>query len=114
MTNPCLSFPLFHSHKLSHSHKLLLHHPCPHSFPSPYSTPTPSAGSNAEGYKITQEFVMAMLEEFKAQRVVHRRFAFEIILAAQAMFKAMPSLVDIPVADVGGCVLVGCLMLYDA
>eukprot|EP00197_Chlamydomonas_leiostraca_P003143 CAMPEP_0202869786 /NCGR_PEP_ID=MMETSP1391-20130828/13229_1 /ASSEMBLY_ACC=CAM_ASM_000867 /TAXON_ID=1034604 /ORGANISM="Chlamydomonas leiostraca, Strain SAG 11-49" /LENGTH=507 /DNA_ID=CAMNT_0049550165 /DNA_START=71 /DNA_END=1594 /DNA_ORIENTATION=+ len=56
-------------------------------------------GSDAEGYTITHEFVLAMLDEFKAQRVVHRRFAFEIILKAQEMFKAMPSLVDIAVPE---------------
>lgn len=56
-------------------------------------------GSDSEGYTITPEFVSAMLEEFKAQRTIHRRFAFEIILKAQELFKALPSLVDIPVAQ---------------
>lgn len=32
------------------------------------------------GYTITEEFVLAMLAEFKAQRLIHRRFAFQILL----------------------------------
>lgn len=32
------------------------------------------------GYVITEEFVLAMLAEFKAQRLIHRRFAFQILL----------------------------------
>jgi hypothetical protein len=41
-------------------------------------------GNDADGYTMTAEFVEAMLEEFRQQRVVHRRFAFEIILKACA------------------------------
>jgi hypothetical protein len=37
-------------------------------------------GSNEEGYTITLEFVQDMIKEFKEQRVIHRRFAYEIIL----------------------------------
>lgn len=54
-------------------------------------------GSNEEGYTIDLEFVEAMLKEFKEQRLVHKRFAFEILLKAQALFKAEASLVDITV-----------------
>lgn len=38
------------------------------------------AGNNEDGYTITLEFVQDMLKEFKEQRVIHRRFAYEIIL----------------------------------
>eukprot|EP00879_Flechtneria_rotunda_P029175 GHRR01031455.1.p1 GENE.GHRR01031455.1~~GHRR01031455.1.p1 ORF type:complete len:204 (+),score=62.35 GHRR01031455.1:241-852(+) len=38
------------------------------------------ADDGAGGYKITEEFVLAMLAEFKAQRLIHRRFAFQILL----------------------------------
>ena len=40
------------------------------------------AGSEESGYEITRDFVVAMLEHFKAQKVIHRRFAFQIILQA--------------------------------
>lgn len=50
---------------------------------------------------ITLEFVKAMLEEFKEQRIIHKRFAFEIVLKARSIFKAYPSLVhvDVPVNE---------------
>ncbi|KXZ53876.1 hypothetical protein GPECTOR_6g794 [Gonium pectorale] len=56
-------------------------------------------GSAAEGYTITQEFVTAMLEEFKAQRSIHKRFAFEIIRQAHTLFRSLPSLVDVTIPD---------------
>lgn len=58
-------------------------------------------GNNQDGYTIDLEFVKAMLQEFKEQRLIHRRFAFEIILKAQELFKAQPPLVDISVPDDG-------------
>lgn len=39
-----------------------------------------SAGDGAGGYVITEEFVKDMLYEFKEQRLIHRRFAFQILL----------------------------------
>lgn len=38
------------------------------------------AGSNEEGFTITRDFVVAMLEHLKARNTIHRRFAFQIIL----------------------------------
>ena len=40
------------------------------------------AGSEESGYEITRDFVVAMLEHLKAQKIIHRRFAFQIILQA--------------------------------
>eukprot|EP00798_Chlamydomonas_sp_ICE-L_P014048 gene14048-19985_t len=57
------------------------------------------AGDSTEGYTITAEFVKAMLQEFKEQRLIHRRFAFEIIMQAMAIFKAQASVVDIPIPE---------------
>lgn len=54
--------------------------------------------ADADGnYTLTLPFVTAMMEEFKNQKLVHRRFAMEILLAAQRIFKALPSLVDVEV-----------------
>lgn len=52
-------------------------------------------------YVLTLEFVEDMMKEFKEQRVIHKRFAFEIILQARRIFKTYPSLVhvDVPVNE---------------
>lgn len=55
------------------------------------------AGSAEEGYHLTQDFVVAMMQEFKDQRLIHRRFAFQIILECQELLKSLPSLVHIQV-----------------
>lgn len=39
-----------------------------------------TADDGAGGYVITEDFVKAMLQEFKEQRLIHRRFAFQILL----------------------------------
>lgn len=48
---------------------------------------------------ITLEFVQAMMEEFKEERLIHKRYAFQIILEAQALLKALPPLVDVDVGQ---------------
>jgi hypothetical protein len=42
-----------------------------------------AAGSEEEGYVLTRDFVVAMLEHFRAQKNIHRRFALQIILQAR-------------------------------
>lgn len=54
-------------------------------------------GSDDAGYKVTQGFIDAMVEAFRAQRSIHRRFAFEIVLAARALLRAAPPVVDVPI-----------------
>ncbi|PNH08436.1 Serine/threonine-protein phosphatase 5 [Tetrabaena socialis] len=56
-------------------------------------------GSGSEGYTLTLEFVEAMLEEFKQQKPLHKRFAFEIIVQAHTLMRTLPSLVDVPIPD---------------
>ena len=55
-------------------------------------------GFGGGGYAISQRFVEEMLEAFKEQRLIHRRFAFQILLEARAQLRELPSLVDVPVA----------------
>ena len=44
----------------------------------------PRRAADEEGKLIvTQQFVVAMLEAFKEERLLHRRYAFEIILQAR-------------------------------
>lgn len=38
------------------------------------------AGSEESGYTLTRDFAVAMIEHFKAQKLIHRRFAFQILL----------------------------------
>ena len=54
-------------------------------------------GSEEGGFRVTLPFVEAMVEAFRAQRSIHRRFAFEVVLAAKALLAAAPPVVDIPI-----------------
>lgn len=58
-----------------------------------------AAGSEEEGYRISQEFVTAMLEEFRQQRKVHVRFAFQIVMDMLAQLQTLPTLVDVAIPD---------------
>eukprot|EP00192_Tetraselmis_astigmatica_P004304 CAMPEP_0117655318 /NCGR_PEP_ID=MMETSP0804-20121206/4216_1 /TAXON_ID=1074897 /ORGANISM="Tetraselmis astigmatica, Strain CCMP880" /LENGTH=493 /DNA_ID=CAMNT_0005461663 /DNA_START=74 /DNA_END=1555 /DNA_ORIENTATION=- len=64
-------------------------------------------GSDEEGYTITLDFVKAMMEQFKQQGTIHKRFAFEIILEAQRVLKGVPSLVDITLEGEQGFTVCG-------
>ncbi|MEW5297871.1 MAG: hypothetical protein WDW36_001050 [Sanguina aurantia] len=55
-------------------------------------------GSSSQGYTCTGPFVTEMIEAFRVQKLIHRRYAFEIIIQTMAILKALPSLVDIPIA----------------
>jgi hypothetical protein len=46
------------------------------------------AEDGAGGYVITEDFVLAMLSEFKEQRLIHRRFAFQILLQVRLALSA--------------------------
>lgn len=47
--------------------------------------------------EITLEFVKAMMEDFKQQKKLHRKFALKIMVKAKEVFTALPSIVDIDV-----------------
>ncbi|KAF5834540.1 Metallo-dependent phosphatase-like protein [Dunaliella salina] len=64
-------------------------------------------GSNAEGYTLTLEFVKDMLQAFKDQKTIHKRFAYEIIIRVHGLLKAEASLVDIQVPDDGHITVCG-------
>ncbi|KAI7844809.1 hypothetical protein COHA_001689 [Chlorella ohadii] len=61
-----------------------------------YDGPRMEADENGQ-LRVTLEFIKAMLQAFKEERLIHRRYAFEIILQAQAILKQLPALVDIDV-----------------
>lgn len=58
-------------------------------------------GARLEGDNITLEFVQKMMEDFKQQRSVHSRYAFQILLQTREILLATPTLVEITVPDKG-------------
>ncbi|KAK3140499.1 hypothetical protein QOZ80_5AG0401860 [Eleusine coracana subsp. coracana] len=55
------------------------------------------AGPRIDGEEITLDFVKAMLDEFKKQKCIHKRYAYQIVLKTLELFRLMPSLVDVNV-----------------
>ncbi|GAB4859703.1 Serine/threonine-protein phosphatase 5 [Ancistrocladus abbreviatus] len=56
-------------------------------------------GARIEGETVTLEFVKKMMEDFKNQKCLHKRYAFQIVLQTREMLRMLPSLVDISVPD---------------
>ena len=52
-------------------------------------------GENGE---ITAEWVMDMIDRFKKQKTIPKRYAFQVVLAARKLFIDYPSMVDVAVA----------------
>eukprot|EP00252_Welwitschia_mirabilis_P010559 TRINITY_DN23868_c0_g1_i1.p1 TRINITY_DN23868_c0_g1~~TRINITY_DN23868_c0_g1_i1.p1 ORF type:complete len:487 (+),score=106.41 TRINITY_DN23868_c0_g1_i1:377-1837(+) len=57
------------------------------------------SGARIEGETVTLDFVKKVMEDFKNQKNLHKRYAFQILLQVRQMLKALPSLVDITVMD---------------
>ncbi|KAG5001927.1 hypothetical protein AAZX31_08G300200 [Glycine max] len=57
------------------------------------------SGARIEGDAVTLDFVKKMMEDFKNQKFLHKRYAFQIVLQTREMLQALPSLVDIHVPD---------------
>ncbi|KNA09872.1 hypothetical protein SOVF_149590 isoform B [Spinacia oleracea] len=57
------------------------------------------SGASIEGDTVTLEFVKKMLEDFKNQKCLHKRYAFQIVLQTRELLRTLPSLVDINVPD---------------
>ncbi|XP_047055681.1 serine/threonine-protein phosphatase 5-like [Lolium rigidum] len=58
-------------------------------------------GARIDGDIITLDFVKQMLDDFKRQKCIHRRYALQIVLQARDLLRSVPSLVDVNVPD--GC-----------
>ncbi|KAF0492478.1 protein phosphatase 5 [Gigaspora margarita] len=56
--------------------------------------------------QITREFIEDMMECFKNQKKIHRKYAFQIILAVRKMMLELPSLVDVTIPQ--NCKLTVC------
>lgn len=52
---------------------------------------------DAEGKPVvSMDFVKECIEHLKAQKLLHRKFVCELLVAARSMFKALPSLLRVP------------------
>ncbi|KAK9052579.1 hypothetical protein SSX86_029208 [Deinandra increscens subsp. villosa] len=56
-------------------------------------------GARIEGDVVTLDFVKTMMDDFKNQKMLHKRYAFEIVLRTREILMALPSLVDINVSN---------------
>ncbi|KVH95866.1 Metallophosphoesterase domain-containing protein [Cynara cardunculus var. scolymus] len=57
------------------------------------------AGARIEGDVITLDFVKKMMDDFKNQKCLHKRYAFQIVLQTREILIGLPSLVDINVTN---------------
>ena len=71
-----------------------------------------TAGSEESGYTLTRDFAVAMIEHFKAQKLIHRRFAFQILLQVCLACKVTVWWIQLTPAScavcLSGCDRVGC------
>jgi len=56
-------------------------------------------GPRLENGKITMEFMQALMETYKKQGSLHRKFAFQILLDILKYFSSQPTLVDVSIPD---------------
>jgi serine/threonine-protein phosphatase 5 len=56
-------------------------------------------GARIEGDVVTLEFMKKMLDDFKNQKFLHKRYAFQIVLQMREILRALPSLVEIKIPD---------------
>ncbi|KAA8525026.1 hypothetical protein F0562_011336 [Nyssa sinensis] len=57
------------------------------------------SGARIEGDVVTLDFVKKMMDDFKNQKCLHKRYAFQIVLQTREMLRALPSLVDINIPN---------------
>ncbi|CAM8948496.1 unnamed protein product [Rhodiola kirilowii] len=54
-------------------------------------------GAKIEGETVTLEFIKKMIDDFKNQKSLHKRYAYQLVLQTRDLLRALPSLVDINV-----------------
>ncbi|KAJ7567015.1 hypothetical protein O6H91_02G128600 [Diphasiastrum complanatum] len=57
------------------------------------------SGARIEGDKITLEFVKTMMEDFKNQKKLHKRYAFQILHEVKELLAPLPTLVNVNVPN---------------
>ncbi|KAJ1282118.1 hypothetical protein BS78_03G025700 [Paspalum vaginatum] len=58
-------------------------------------------GARIDGDAITLDFIKQMLDDFKKQKCIHKRYAYQVVLQARDLLRSMPSLVDVNVPNNG-------------
>uniref|UniRef100_A0A0A9DA26 protein-serine/threonine phosphatase n=1 Tax=Arundo donax TaxID=35708 RepID=A0A0A9DA26_ARUDO len=58
-------------------------------------------GARIVGDAVTLDFIKKMLDDFKKQKYIHKRYAFQIVLQVRDLLRSMPSLVDVNVPNSG-------------
>ncbi|ORZ33942.1 Metallo-dependent phosphatase-like protein [Catenaria anguillulae PL171] len=56
---------------------------------------------------VTPEFVLALMDHFKDQKMLHKKFAYQILVQAKRRFEAMKSLIHIAVPSSGRLTICG-------
>ena len=56
-------------------------------------------GPKLEDGKVTLKFMQELLEFYRKQCKLHRKYAYKILLDVKALFESQPSLVDITIPD---------------
>ncbi|KAF5481441.1 hypothetical protein F2P56_002091 [Juglans regia] len=57
------------------------------------------SGARIDGDVVTLDFVKKMIDDFKHEKCLHKRYAYQIVLQIREILRALPSLVDISVPD---------------
>nr|CAG4647785.1 EOG090X03S1 [Moina brachiata]SVE92928.1 EOG090X03S1 [Moina brachiata] len=57
------------------------------------------AGPHLVNGKVTLEFMQELMELYKQQKKLHRKYAMKILLDVEELFKSQPSLIDISIPD---------------
>ncbi|XP_061961949.1 serine/threonine-protein phosphatase 5 isoform X1 [Populus nigra] len=57
------------------------------------------SGARIEGDIVTLDFVKKMMDDFKNQKCLHKRYAFQMVLQTREILQGLPSLVDINVPE---------------
>lgn len=52
-----------------------------------------------EDGQVTLDFMTEIIESFKRQKKLHRKYAYKIVMDAKTLFESLPTLVDIEVPD---------------
>ena len=63
----------------------------------PVVEPSYSGARMADGDVVTLDFIKAMTDDFKAEKRLHKRYAFAILLQAKALLRELPTILEVPV-----------------
>jgi len=58
-------------------------------------------GPKLEDGKVTAQFMLDLMEHYKAQKKLHKKYAYKMLLDIKTYLMAQPTLVDVPIPDEG-------------